>query len=72
MCQSVSFTWSRNGNLAKTGKFFAHLTDMKRSRADVSYKLSEELEVNGETRQSEGVRSLSESLVVTSTFSTVH
>lgn len=83
MCKSVQWiykkrhflrlTWSRNGKWAKTGKFFAHLTDMKRSLADVSYILSEQLEVYGDKRQSEGDWSLSESLVVTSMFSsTVH
>lgn len=70
---SVSFTWSRNGKWAKTGKFFAHLTDMKRRRADVSYILSEQLEEYGDIWRSEEVWSLAESLVVTSIFSsTVH
>lgn len=32
-----NLTWSLNGRLEKTGRFFAHFTAMKRSRAEVSY-----------------------------------
>lgn len=32
----VNLTWSRKGKREKTGTCFAHLTDMKSSRADVS------------------------------------
>ena len=40
---SRSSAWSRNGRLRKAGTFFAHLTDMKSSRAAASQIVSGEL-----------------------------
>lgn len=65
----VKPTWSRNGRWAKTGKFFAHFTDMKRSRADVSLKLSDDLVVYVSLPQPNEELSFSASFVVTSTLS---
>lgn len=62
----LSLTWSLKGRLENTGRFLAHFTDMKSSRAEVSYTFSE-LDGYRAMWYSEDARS--GSLLVTSMFS---
>lgn len=66
VCQMLSLTWSLKGRLENTGRFLAHFTDMKSSRAEVSYTFSE-LDGYRAMWYSEDARS--GSLLVTSMFS---